>query len=472
MPILSSRSWAKVAFRAINAVGDKFYENLTSSFAIIRTFKLVYDLVVLILSSHLLQVLSRNSYQCSNNELKTAFTFYFIVIVLPMYSNSLIEFIVYLHKFWKKLLISSLTCSMIEENENDNQKEKDSKALTTCFIFLIGIPLSLLYLTCYLFVSFLRVIDIRQCFWKKKNYYTYFIISYVFQMMVYFFAIGVLASFLSFQNVCSIESSTDPNLTDSSTNSSITLTLLIMIILRFVKRSIYLFGFQYFVPSGLGKAHDVINTNDSNQVFTIIGQNNSNHGIISIIERKHMLLFPEKYLFMPQFLRFMRISELGSMGCLASTNCTSLDLEHIVLCHNELNIPNEKCRCCYDCTSRKDFLIGFHQTDTESALCIAMSPMRPTKEEKSWFGSGIYFARCYADTHQKIGQEGGRGALIVALLNMKRVKHLKSKEDNTGNDPNFDSIYVPAKSQGQNKPSKDELLVYNANQIEQFIICI
>ena len=245
-----------------------------------------------------------------------------------------------------------------------------------------------------------------------------------------------------------------------------------MIIFRLVKRSIYFFLFQYFIPSGLDVAHQDVNNDQSNRVFTIVNQPSSNLNIININERKNMPLFPKKYLFMPQFLRFMRLSEFGSMGCLASTNCTSLDLEHIVLCHNELNIPNENCRCCYDCTSREGFLVGFHQTDLKSALCIAMSPMRPTKLEKSWFGSGIYFARCYDDTHKKVGAEGGRGALIVALIDMKRIKHVRSREDNTGNDPNYDSIYVHASSIAKNRPYKDEFLVFNDNQIVQFIVCI
>ena len=470
-------------------------DSIKPIFLIMRLFKFVYDTIIFSLSSFLF-----SSDLCSNIEARFALLVYYFAIVLPIFFNSLVELIVYLHKLWKKLLIQSLTCDMTKEMANDTKKEKDSKLAADCCYFLIGIPFSLLYLACYLVVSFLRFIDIRQCFWKKKYYYNTFIISYVCQLIAYFYAIGTISSALYFHvrffpcsNNSSTESSfidinsalnssTEPSTnsalnssTDSSTKSGFmvaAILTMILIIFRIVKRSIYFFQFQYFIPSGLEKAHNVLHTNQSNRVSTIMGQINSNQDLVCIGARKQMPFFPEKYLFMPQLLRIMRIRELGSMGCLASTSCTSVDLEHIVLCHNELNIPNEKCRCCYDCTSRKGYLVGFHQTDPEAALCIAMSPMRQTKAEISWYGSGIYFARRFDDTHRKIGKEGGRGALIVALINMKRVKHLRSREDNTGNDPNFDSIYVAANSQGKNSPSKDEFLVYNDSQIEQIIVCI
>ncbi|RNA09292.1 hypothetical protein BpHYR1_015314 [Brachionus plicatilis] len=187
------------------------------------------------------------------------------------------------------------------------------------------------------------------------------------------------------------------------------------------------------------------------------------------------------YLFMPQFLRFMRMSEFGSMGCLASENCSSLDLEHIVLCHNELNIPNQNCRCCYDCTCRDEYLVGFHQTKYHPALSISLSPMRLTQDKDSWFGPGIYFARRFSDTKRKVGKNGGLGSLIVALVDMKRRKDVYRDADNTRDDlSNFDSIYVhrgfykkpylKPRTDKLYSLSDDEFLIFNENQIVQFIM--
>ena len=251
---------------------------------------------------------------------------------------------------------------------------------------------------------------------------------------------------------------------------------------RLVARIIYFFYFQVFTPKGLDQAQAIVLAASAPtrvQPFTVEGG-----AVDSLVEVKsRRLCFSSKYNFMPTMCRFMRMSEMGSMGCISSTSCASVDLEHIFLCHDDLNIPNRRCDCCYDCTDRKGFMVGFHQTSRDAALCISMSPMRKSEGENGWFGDGVYFARCLDQTWLKIGYEGGKGALIVALIDMGKMKTVTHQRETnsaraiwggTGRLPGYDSVYVT----GQGIPAplymeeNDEFLVYDPEKIVSFIVCI
>ena len=245
---------------------------------------------------------------------------------------------------------------------------------------------------------------------------------------------------------------------------------------RLVARIIYFFYFQVFTPKGLDQAQATVLANATVEAV-------ESQVVPAKKDGYSRFCFSSKYNFMPTLCRFMRMSEMGSMGCISSTSCASIDLEHIFLCHDDLNIPNSRCDCCYDCTDRKGFMVGFHQTRYEAALCISMSPMRKSEGENGWFGDGVYFARCLDQTWLKIGYEGGKGALIVALVdmgNMKRVKHQSETNSarpmwgGTGSLPGYNSVYV----EGQGIPAPrfmeehDEFLVYDPDRIVSFIVCI
>ena len=83
-----------------------------------------------------------------------------------------------------------------------------------------------------------------------------------------------------------------------------------------------------------------------------------------------------------------------------------------------------------------------------------------------------------------MGEEGGFGALIIALVDMGRKKEVVNmRESNTKRPPvygtgkleGYDSVY--ALGQGENNKifgcvSRDEFLVYDPMRIKQFIVCI
>jgi len=74
----------------------------------------------------------------------------------------------------------------------------------------------------------------------------------------------------------------------------------------------------------------------------------------------------------------------------------SVDLEHILKCHDDLHIPTKKYNLNYYCTGRENYLIGFHRTTNDASLSMALSPFRCGSE--GMFGAGIYFARSINQT--------------------------------------------------------------------------
>jgi len=442
-----------------------FIKILENSILFIKVLKFIYDLALLVLLILLMvEIDSSDSTSCFNDQLKITFVILIFAIMMPICINSMIELFVYLHRFWKKCLTTTICC--IQTHDDNDYKTQDDKDFSLCvylLVSLVGIILGLVYSIFYLFVSLLRLIDIRNCFWKAKINYITFIIYYLIQTVVYSYSIGVMAAIVHSESC-------------AKTNSTYSIVILVMIIFRFVKRTVYFFTFEYFVPSELDEAWKKV---EKSQVQVFHVENQSNLSIIDVNSRKNIPFFPKKYLFMPQFLRFARIIELGSVGCLASSSCASTDLEHIFLSHNKFNIPNQNCRCWYDCTSREGYLVGFHQTSRESALCISQSPMRKT--QGGWFGDGIYFARNYDHTEFKVGQFGDKGSLIIALIDMKRIKHVRKHIDEL-NDPNlltnFDSVYahkgctVIDHNNEIRKLNLDEFLIFNENQIIQFLVAI
>ncbi len=106
------------------------------------------------------------------------------------------------------------------------------------------------------------------------------------------------------------------------------------------------------------------------------------------------------YLFNLIFFTKLKLFKVGTEGCILNNQCLSADLEHILKCHDDLNIPTRNC-CCftnlnYYCTGRKNYMIGFHQTTNDAAISMSMSPFRCGKE--GMFGGGIYFARSINQT--------------------------------------------------------------------------
>ena len=108
----------------------------------------------------------------------------------------------------------------------------------------------------------------------------------------------------------------------------------------------------------------------------------------------------QQYKPVSEFGRFMRLSEVGTEGCILNNECLSTDLEHILKCHDDLNVPSKSC-CCftnlnYYCTGRENYMIGYHMTSNDAAISMSMSPFRLGRE--GMFGGGIYFARSINQT--------------------------------------------------------------------------
>ena len=377
-----------------------------------KVFKLLCDLVLFILSLTALRI------PCLTGGTYVALIIFVIFISSLFLANSSWELISFNHGFIKKFILNVLTCKEDKKKVNETKKEKNYKACAQCLLWLIMFPFGLIYLFVYITVTLTRLCDIRQCFWRQINYNLNNFLNFLFKLCVYAYSIGVIIAVITSASQC------------SNSTIGVPIVCLIFILLRLTRRCIYFFFFQIFTPTGLEQAQIILNQNKVKPIRTIDATLESPGRKLKKSKatgEQKRFCFSSNYVFETSFCRFVRMSEMGSMGCISSTSCSSIDLEHIFYCHNDLNIPNARYRCCYDCTDRAGFLIGFHQTPRNAALCIALSPMKISEGECGWFGDGVYFARSFDQTFGKIGREVGKGALIIDMVDMGRKKIVKDQ---------------------------------------------
>jgi hypothetical protein len=148
--------------------------------------------------------------------------------------------------------------------------------------------------------------------------------------------------------------------------------------------------------------------------LTVVDNRNEIHGVntccLQYLYFNKCFNITEQYKPVPEFGRFMRLSEVGTEGCILNEQCLSADLEHILKCHTDLNIPKKDCcrsfgNLNYYCTGRKNYMIGFHQTTNDAAISMSMSPFK--KGNGGMFGAGIYFALSINHTIDKAKDPDG-----------------------------------------------------------------
>lgn len=169
--------------------------------------------------------------------------------------------------------------------------------------------------------------------------------------------------------------------------------------------------------------------------------------------------------FAPQHARFMRCSEMNTSNCFFSKKCWSLNLEHILKCHDELYDPKKN--LWYKLTCRGNYLIGFHQTTPQNAVLISQIGFIPGK--RGMFGGGIYFARTVNVTHRK-ARKDRKGALIAALVDMGRMKIVERADNSITlqslNNQGYDTVYATKGVDLNN----DEFVVYESERIKEWIV--
>jgi hypothetical protein len=99
---------------------------------------------------------------------------------------------------------------------------------------------------------------------------------------------------------------------------------------------------------------------------------------------------------------------VGTEGCILRQYCLSVDLEHILKCHDDIFKPTKACNLNYYCTGRENYWIGYHQTSNNASLSMALSPFRCGTG--GMFGGGIYFARSFNHTIGKAIDDKTGGA--------------------------------------------------------------
>ena len=433
-----------------------------------KLFRLIFDSVLFSISLNAVQFENLSCTVLNFDENQLLAYYVFVIIIVVRMINSYLEWITFNHDFIKNVLLNALTC---REDPNRKEKKESAEYCMNFFVFWIALIIGIFYLTCKLIVSLVRLCDVRQLFWRHINYNLNNFLKYMFQVGLYAFSIGAIIPVIIASSQC-------------SKLNIFPIVCLGLTILRFIQRSVYFFYYQIFTPDGLEQAQITVNQNKVEPISTI--ENMSDTRVTKLekgaaVGKHKRFCFSSKYVFETSFCRFVRMTEMGSMGCISSSTCSSIDLEHIFYCHDDLNIPNSLCRCCYDCTGRSSYLVGFHQTTREAALCIALSPMRISEGENGWFGDGVYFARSFDQTFLKIGHVGGKGALIVALVDMGRMKTVRDqrktqaqRHGGTGKDEGYDSVYVIGMGPGRSvfQEVNDEFLVYDPSRIKAFIVCV
>ena len=398
------------------------------------------------------------------------FSIHIFICILFELSSSL-ELLSFNHEFNKRLLLFFLGCKM---KTSGDEKNKTTGWCARIFWFFFALPFGIWYLFCYVTVTLVRLCDIRQFFGRNINYNLNNFLNYLFKVCLYAYSIGSLIPIIVSSSKC------------TDTNIYLPIVCVVLVLLRLTQRSIYFFFFQIFTPPGLEQAQITVNQNKVEPISTIenVTPESSRRETLEKVKatrKQKRFCFSSKYVFESGFCRFVRMSEMGTMGCISSSSCSSIDLEHIFYCHDDLNVPNARCRCCYNCTDRAGFLIGFHQTSREAALCIALSPMRISEGENGWFGDGVYFARSLDQTNLKIGNEGGKGALIIAMIDMGNMKVVKDQRETaaqrhggSGRDEGYDSVYVVGQGveAKQFEEENEEFVVYDPARIKAYIVCV
>ncbi len=393
-----------------------------------------------------------------SNQTCSIYGFYWLyvwIVLNPLVLRSVFRFVIIMKKL--REIKKKMGLIPVEYDQNGNIKEPWHNQGVGPLLILFFYIIKWLYFLIKLF-------DLRECFWRYQNYLVRSILGYLFQACITIFCLVV--------NIWMITLSSDAD------SKNLQGACISFISARFISITIYFVTCELYVPSKIKEIQIQLDQQAECQVQTI-----SNEIIDDRTEKlpkddkknnkKCFSLLKKKYRPVPQFGRFMRLWEVGTEGCILNDQCLSVNLEHILKCHDDLNIPTRRCNCNY-CCGRDNYMIGFHQTSEISALKIALSPFK-IGTGGGTFGNAIYFARSINHTIGKaIDAENGRarwymGPVICAILDMGRIMytHDLTRRDTTLESLNamgYDSIYAY-------RDGRPELIIYEPKRIVKFIVC-
>jgi hypothetical protein len=160
---------------------------------------------------------------------------------------------------------------------------------------------------------------------------------------------------------------------------------------------------------------------------------------------------PKHRQFMPySIINDQRTSSWRSSLCQRSS-CTSRNLYHILLHHSgSTQYPDNN-----------GTMIGFHQTDHQSAFHISRTGFRVS--ERGMLGPGVYFATCIEHTEFKAHH---RDAYICARVNVGKIERTTDRNAHRNAEINCDTLYF------KHALGSDEFCVRNPDRIEEWIIVV
>jgi hypothetical protein len=338
------------------------------------------------------------------------------------------------------------------DDASSDDKKNDGvlfKLMIFLIFFLLGLTLVLLYGLVWLFFFLFRMVDARQCCWKRTNYKLNKSLKFALKTVMFLYGV-ILNSALIGANPNSCQ--------NYGLQNNYFSVCAILLSVKYLVQIIYFAFFAMYTPSGVSQAEVKLRT-DRVEAF-IQREEEVNE------QEKKRVCCKTKHKFAPENCGFIRIIEIGTVPCINNQYCLSTDLYHVLRSHDDLHQPKRNCNPWYSCTDRENYLIGFHQTLKETSMLISLTNFKPGGE--GMFGGGIYFARSIDHTR---GKAHNYGSIICALVDMGRMKIVQQADRTITleklNAEGYDSVYA----QAGGDLSRDEFIVYETSRVKKFIIC-
>lgn len=257
-------------------------------------------------------------------------------LLLSYSTNSIHDFFIYYNTNYEQEAMYYLNFKYFEEEQQRSENYFNS------IVTFLMIPNETLYFIINLITKYVSIFSIREILWKH-NYHLINFTTEILKQLVYIYSIVIIILGIIYSK------------RNCSTISYFHIGCLILMLIKIAYSLFYYFHYQIVRPKGLKN-------------------------------------------FSAQFTRFIRSDEIKTMGCVYNENCTSKNLEHIVLCHDKLIIPEVK----YDFfrnlfLSEKDskyLKIGFYDPGSyEDALRLSFkdSTINEFKTtEIDWYPEKVY----------------------------------------------------------------------------------
>ena len=145
-----------------------------------KVFKLIFDIILIILMD---KGFMSNAYTSEIVALN--------IITILFVASSLCELAAYNHENIKKAIFRNLLGRTFRQTKDETQDERNTRRLCRFIWFWIILAFSGIYLQAYILITLARLVDVRECFWRRINYRLNNILAYVALACLHLAALGL-----------------------------------------------------------------------------------------------------------------------------------------------------------------------------------------------------------------------------------------------------------------------------------------